>query len=404
MRTDDAQAEESLGAIGLLDAQEILRRSHIRHMRGSGAVLAQEGLLREFAASTGQAASMHGLRLKLEHEYARRKTAHLICVVEGEDAAKALRWDLSIDSLLGCVLLFEYRVGGWNTGFFATGDSTGIGTVIAPAQLRGQVAALAASFVLQRGQMVLTCFRSAANFGSASIEPGQMVFPEGTQGLWAPQEREVRDELCLCPTYDRTLETLGKRTRTHLRYYRRRVLEETGCEFIGEAAGLISRGELGSLNAGSLEPIDQRTFDLQFRATAELAGGYVCGLRAADGQWLCLAGGWRQGDTSLLQWQMNAKGFPHLSLTTALRAFLIEQEVGLGSKRLCFHGGTLHSISHAFERDHAVDLLLRRRTLLAGGLARLMPYFAKEDTALANRGNFLVDALRSRELRWKAIS
>jgi hypothetical protein len=143
--------------------------------------------------------------------------------------------------------------------------------------------------------------------------------------------------------------------------------------------------------------------DLQFQAASPVAGGYVHGLRAANGHWLCLAGGWRQGPTSILEWQVNSADFRKLSLSTAFRSFLIEHEVALGTRELCFHGGTSHSISHSFERGYAVDLLLRRPGLLSSMFVEMMPYFAEKDAAIANRGNFLIDALRHRNLDWTPI-
>jgi hypothetical protein len=372
-----------------------LARSHVRRLCGSQAILAQQDLLREFAARTGQHAAMHGLQFRLEHEFARRKTPSLFCVVDGENVSAPL----TLDSLLGCVLLFEYRVAFWNTGLLATGDSTGIGTVIAPPELRARVAALVSCAALRDGCLVLTCFRNDA-------EPsgdGTIAFPAGQHGLWTANVRPVRDRLCLQGTYALTLDTLGKRTRTHMRSYRRRLEALTGCVFVPDAASQIRESELAQLNTASLKPLDQRAFDLQFHSTAQYPGGYVCGLRAADGRWLSLVGGWRQGGTSLIEWQMNSAGFPRQSLSTAFRSYLIEHEVALGTEELCLHGGTRHSISHAFRQDHAVDLILRREGIFFSLLVRLIPSFVQRDPALANRGNFLIDALRSRQIQWTPI-
>jgi hypothetical protein len=367
--------------------------THLRHLRGASSILAEEGILREFAAATGQPATMDGLRYKLEHEFARRKSPHLFCIVEGQNAKAAL----TVESLRATVLLFEYRLAGFDTGFFATGDSTGVGTVIAPAEMRAEAASRASCAALRHGRMVLVCFRGE------TAELPEFRFPPQQSGLWAAQVREVRDRLLLCPSYEATLEKLGKRTRNHLRYYRRRLTEETGCAFVADAASLVSLAQLALLNASSLEPIPQRSMDLQFRAASPVAGGYVHGLRAANGQWLCLAGGWRQGTTSILEWQVNSADFRKLSLSTAFRSFLIENEVALGTKELCFHGGTSHSISHGFEQDYAVDLLLRRPGPLASMFVEMMPYFAEKDAAIANRGNFLIDALRHRNPDWTPI-
>jgi hypothetical protein len=377
-----------------LTIEKVLIMSHVRRLRGPDAILAHSGLLEDFAASTGQHAEMHGLQYKLEHDFARRKTPILLCVVAGEDADAPL----TLDSLLGCILLFEYRVAAWNTGLFATGDSTGVGTVVALPEIRAEVAALASCAALSHGRMVLACFR---NGPEASYTP---AFPAGQQGFWTAQVREVRDRLLLEPTYDLTLNTLGKRTRTHMRYYRKRLGELTGCDFVSDAGSQIAESQLASLNASSLKPLSQRVFDLQFHATARLPGGFVSGLRAADGRWLCLAGGWRQGNTALIEWQMNAAGLGRISLSTAFRAFLIEHEISCGTEQLCFHGGTLHSIVHAFAQDHAVDLIVRRRGPLVSFMTWLIPYFAQRDASLANRGNLLIDALRNRQIHWAPLS
>ena len=377
-----------------LAIEKTLTGTHVRHLRGATAILAHAGLLQDFAATTGQPTEMHGLQYKLEHEFARRKTPNLLCIVAGRDVAAPL----TLDSLLGCVLLFEYRVAAWNTGLFATGDSSGVGTVVASPEIRAHIAALASGAVLSEARMVLTCFRNALE---AENTPR---FPPGQHGFWAAQVREVRDRLRLGPTYDLTLDTLGKRTRNHIRYYRRRLEKQTGCVFIPDAASHIAESQLASLNVSSLKPLRQQAFDLQFHATAHLPGGFVCGLRGADGRWLCLAGGWRQSNTALIEWQTNAAGIGKISLSTAFRAFQIEHEISRGTEHLCFHGGTEHSIGHAFAQDHVVDLIVRRQGTLVSLMSRLIPYFAQRDPNFANRGNLLIDALRSRQLHWAPIA
>ena len=367
--------------------------THVRHLRGVPEILAHKHLLEDFAAKIGQHTSMHGLGFRLEHDYARNKVPHLISVVAGLDVSAPL----TLDSLLGCVLFFEYRLWSWNTGFFATGDSSGISSVIAPPGIRAQVAARAASTILRKGKIALACFRS----DSGSLDG--IAFPAEQQGLWAAQVRGVQDHLHLGPTYDRTLERLGKRTRTHLRYYRKRVEANTGCLFIADAAPYISKSQLASINLTSLKPISQSILDLQFHAAAERPGGFLCGLRARDGGWLSLAGGWRQNHTSLVQWQMNASKLQHLSLCTAFRAYLIEHEVSLGTTTLRFHGGTTHSMVHSFRQEYAVDLLLRRTGPFLAFLVRLVPRLVEMHGGRAGRGNFLVDALRSNKLEWSLL-
>ena len=385
----------SLTVCDPLAIEKTLANSHVRHLRGVPAILAHRELLQDFAAATEQHTAMHGLQFRLEHEYVARKTPHLFCVVSGDDASVPL----GLDSLVGCVLFFEYRIASWNTGVFATGDSTGFGTVIAYPEIRARVAALASCAALSHGCLVLTCFRGDAE----DADEPEIAFPPEQTGLWSAQVREVRDRLPLRSTYDCTLDALGKRTRTHLRYYRKRLQAQTGCVFVPDATAEIAESQLSALNASSLEPLRQRVFDMQFHATAKLPGGYVCGLRAADGRWLSLAGGWRDGRTAMIEWQVNASGFGRLSLGTAFRAFLIEHEIGRGTRQLSFHGGTSHSISHAFQREHAVDLILRRPGKELSLFIRFMSLLAKRKP-IANRGNFLIDALRNGPIDWTALS
>ncbi len=82
-----------------------------------------------------------------------------------------------------------------------------------------------------------------------------------------------------------------------------------------------------------------------------------------------------------------------------MRLFLIEQEVGSGTRILAFHGGTSHSMAHAFPSERVVDLMARRGRLSAF-LVRALPALCRFIPSLSTRGNFLSDALLSSGLRW----
>jgi len=363
-------------------------------LRGRESILAHARMLEDFARTTGQFAAMHGLQFTLDQEYAARKSPGLVCFVKRHGSAIPL----SLETLIGCVLFFEYRIGSWNTGLIATGDSSGIRTVFGTPGHHANIAALAASVLLRSAHIVLVTFRQDKDPLS------KISFPSGLSGLWTTQTREVRDHLPLRHSYDATLATLGKRTRTHLRYYRRYLEKQIPCDFVPDAPAFILPQELVALNASSLEPMPPEKFDLQYRAATQQPGGFVCGLRARDGRWLSLAGGWRQQTTTLIQWQTNAAGFEKFSLGTALRSFIIEYEITLATTRLCFYGGTSHSMHHAFPAEHVVDLVLRRRSLLAFLVASQTPIAAERSRALTERGNFLVEALRNRNLEWLPLS
>ncbi|WP_213807413.1 hypothetical protein [Granulicella sp. dw_53] len=375
------------------ESSQNLATAQVLILTGRDAILEHHILLQDYACKTGQFASMHGLQFTLNQEYAARKIPHLVCLIApGAQAAS-----LTLNSLLGCALFFEYHIRFWKTGIFATGDNTGVRTVFAPPELRVDVTAFTAAELLRNGRIVLASFKLPTDL------PCHPHFPAGLSGLWATQDREIYDHLPLASTFDATLSTLGKRTRTHLRYYRKRVQEELPCEFVADVTPYIDRSQLAALNSSSLDPISQHTFDLQYETTARTPGGFVCGLRHADGRWLSLAGGWRQHSTTLLQWQSNARGFEKFSLGTAFRAFLIEDEISRGAARLSFFGGTSHPMGHSFPIDRVVDLVLRRRGLLADVLVRLAPALYDRNQNLATRGNLLGDVLRVRSLQWSPI-
>ncbi len=352
---------------------------------GREAVAARSREMEELARRCGQAGAMHGLRFLLEQEYTGRKIPHLVCF-------HALRGELT-----GAVLLFEHRVAGWPTGLMATGDRFGVRTVIGVNALRPWLAREACAAMLRRGaKAVLVSFKWAGRVRAAD-------FAADVEPRWAMQTRTVRDTLPLAPSLDATFALLGKRTRTHLRYYRRRVEKAFSCAYVPDAASSFDLNDgslLTRLNRDSLDPVAQCVFDLQFRMAAILPGGFIGGLRADDGKWLALVGGWRQAGTTWIQWQTNASGYQDVSLGTALRSFLIEDEVVRGTARLAFHGGTSHSMSHAFQEDQVVDMVAIRQGGRAGRLTRLVPWLYSRLPSLTSRGNLLGDVLASGRLRW----
>ena len=350
---------------------------------GRTAVLSCAIALEELAARSAQPGAMHGLAFLLDQEYAARKLPHLVCFHHHDG------------SLAGAVLLLEYRIAGLNTGLVATGDSFGVRTVIGPATLRAQIAAEACAAMLTHGARIVL-----ASFKQPYQHPTPLTLARATDCLWAMQTRAVQDHLPLAPTYDATLAQLGKRTRNHLRYYRRRLQNAMPCTFHADAAELIDRASLPLINSRSLKPQPQDTFDLQFHTAANSSGGFISGLRANDGTWLSLVGGWRQAGTTWIQWQSNAAGYEEHSLSTALRSFLIEQEISRGTRQLAFHGGTAHSMSHAFPVEQVVDLIARRASPLHAAVVRLLPHLYRLSPSLAHRGNFLADVLGSKHLRW----
>jgi hypothetical protein len=185
------------------------------------------------------------------------------------------------------------------------------------------------------------------------------------------RKRRTPRHLELGETLDETLSHLGKHTRRNLRYYRRRLVAELGAQFVPEVE--MGRREFLDLNRRSTNPAPERVANWHFDLMERTAGSpstMFSGLRAADGHWLSLAGGRRHGDTTELDWQMNATGFAHYSLCTAMRCWVIEHEINRGVRRLVFQGGTSHPMRFAFTEEQTTDLLAVRRLSVRAWLLR----------------------------------
>ena len=96
-----------------------------------------------------------------------------------------------------------------------------------------------------------------------------------------------------------------------------------------------------------------------------------------------MIGGRRRNRITYVDWQMNVKPFPALSIGTAMRAYLIEHEVARGTQVLTFEDGTAHSMNRAFVRELVCDLLLARPSLSPNVLRYLAARMPLKNNVLA---------------------
>ena len=173
---------------------------HVQLLRGRVAVAALRPLLVELSSRTGQAGAMDALDFFLGSPTALEKIPYLLLVGLQEgvrpETARA-------DDLDGAVLIYEYKVAGSGTGVFATDDVTGVRTVIAPEDIRTEVAELACRRLLELGAaMALVSFEGET---LADRRPAQW---SGTPCRMATRQRMVPTYLPLAGTLDATLATL----------------------------------------------------------------------------------------------------------------------------------------------------------------------------------------------------
>ena len=264
------------------------------------AILALAPLLETLAARCGQPAAMHWMPYFLDKAVLGRRLPRLVLLLNPEEQNEK---SLQVEHLHAAALFFEYQLFGLRTGVVATGDAVGFNSIIAPAGERSRVAALASRALLDRGASIcVATFDEEGNAGQARKSLG------ASRLRWAVRNRRVARMLPLKPTLDETLARMGKSTRFNLRYYRRRLEKQMRCDFYAEAGPLLREADLDGMNAASLNPVESGEFRRRITAASSLPGSFLCGLQGPDGKWLSLIGGWRQEQTTVLYWQMNASG------------------------------------------------------------------------------------------------
>ena len=304
---------------------------------------------------------------------------------------------LTPENILGAALLHEFQLLGLGSGIFVTEGKDGFRSIIAPAESRAFIAATTATALLQHhAQLIVASYVDAGETSAAAPQPLRHL-----SFHWATAQRSAHGYLPLANTLDQTLQTLNKKTRFNFRYYRRLLEAETPLEFVADVAPLLSLAELQELNRRALGPVADEIMRQRHETFSRQPGGYICGLRTQAGEWLSIIGGWRQDETTVLQWQLNLSGYERFSLVTVARSFWIEHEIARGSRILRIDGGTTHAMNHSFIPEKAVDLILRRRSLLAYTMVEIAaPLIANRRIPVA-QNSFLAKTLCQPGLHWR---
>ena len=370
----------------------------VRVLRGRRAVGAHRLLVEALARMGGQDGQAADLSYFLSNPDNRRKVPYLLLV-------PARAGEAEVEGFAGAVLVFEYRslLGGF--GVYSTADTTGRRNVFARPELRARVAACAARALLERGGHVvhLALGYSSAESASGASMAGVLEGSRRRRGAWAWSSREIPLYLPLEASFDATLARIGQRTRSNLRYYRRRTERDLGCTFV-ECARL-SLADFLLFNRECMFAVPEALARFRYGSLAQLEDAVFCGIQDREGRWLSLIGGRRRAaqehpepGSGLRQeveidWQMNRDGLAAYSLSTVMRAYLIEHEVKLRTERLYIEGGTPHPIGRSFVQESVAELTVRRRTVLTLALRWLSRRFVSKV--------YLAQVLRDTELRWQ---
>ena len=355
--------------------------------RGREDVLRSEGLLSRFADLCEQPGTMSDMAYFLAKPGILKRTPVLLLIAREGGLCDA---ELEAPYLLGALMLYEYHLSGFKTQFYTSNDRSGRNTLLAPPALRTETALFAARWLQDQGaQITLLSFRETPTSAEGTFS---QPMPASHSSVWAMRQREIPEFLPLAPTYDETLAAIGQRTRSNLRYYRRRTERELGCSFLPRLE--ISREDLLLFNRQCMFASPDAVVSWRFETMNSLQDPVLMGLRDRDGRLLSVIGGRRVGRSSEVLWQMNRNGLRHLSLSLVMRSYFLEHEIDRGSNRFYIEGGTGHPIRESFTKATVTDLGVLRKSPTTALLRKLARYTAQEDNDLAG---ILFDP----EVEWK---
>lgn len=388
MKNEAASLNELQGAIsaaGWSAAEQTLNDPRAQILCGWEQVRYAQGMLVQLSRRTGQLGATDWLDHFLASPDSRAKTPYLVLISNPVTPPKAFdpAYGLAED-LAGAVLLYEYRFAGCGTRVFATDDMIGIRTVIAPKERRVEVAHLAIRALMQTGAIM-----ALISLDSAMAALGRRATADVVAYRLQIRQRRTPRYLALHATLDRTLTSLGKHTRRNLRYYRRKAELELGLAFV--PCVQMKRSEFLDVDRNSMNPTPEEVANWRFDLIEQRLNSpnvLFCGLQAADGSWVSLAGGRRNDRTTEIDWQVNLTGFPRYSLCTVMRSYIIENEIARGAERLVFEGGTSHPMRFGFTEEETTDLLAVRRLSVRAWILKTLSRW------IFPQKNFLGAALR----------
>ena len=363
--------------------------AHFFVLRGRLEILRLRTVLKDLSALSGQVGAMDYLEYFLTSKENLKKIPYVVLVATRSDVDVL---QLRAEDIKGAVLVYEYKVFGLRSTLFTTADFNGSRAVIAPPALRRQISAAVCRYLMQRGAQVVLL-----SLDSGSTESCEACFEKAMAGekkhWWTTQTREVGATIVLQKTLDATLAEMGKNTRRNLKRYRRKAETELDFSFENSAESMLTMAQLNELNQASTHPVPQSVLKRRYE-TLKSSGFFCVGLRQSDGQWMSLVGGRRNHNITEIDWQMNRQELAKYSIGTVIRSYLMEYEIGLGTDKLLFEGGTPHTMRHSFLPEEAMDIVVMNRSLFVFLLRRYAkwPHLKK---------NFLLQTLVNPAVKWQ---
>ena len=314
-------------------------------LRGGPRILAASGALNSLRARTGQQDEV---------------TTDPNWFVGIATAGGKIPWVVELsggDQLVAAMLFAERCIFGLPTGYLKAEGGFGEESLICPANMRATyLPALLEGLFRRRSVLIAHVAQDAhAETAFATLADDSKIDLE-----W--KQRPSHYLLPLCASMEETLAPYGVRTRRNLRYYLRKCRSE-GYRFLSELSGDERMEAVMSLSDSATHRLPVVSA-LRREATMQATpGSFALGIRTADGSWVSYLTGWRRGQRSFVYVQMNRVTEKNSSFGTAIRAFLMEEEIARGTREIIFVGGTSRVFMRCCEDALCVDLIARRRGL-----------------------------------------
>ena len=252
-------------------------------------------------------------------------------------------------------------------GVASAGNAAGQGSVIAQVEDRPAVIEAACRAMIRIPLMhTVVCSLQWDGY----VHPGTVSAVDETKAHWC--FRETRLRLSLVGGIQGTMDRLGYKMRRNIRSYMRRAEHNYGCHFVPDLNSEQRREAVMQLRSQDVYTHSRQRALRQDAALGRVPGAFAVGARDAHGAWLSYVAGWRLNGETQIVWQLNNALLPQASMSTVMRAHLLEHEISRGSSAIVFMGGVSPLWSRACEPTICGDLIAIRPGAFGAAARRLV--------------------------------
>ncbi|MBV9082401.1 MAG: hypothetical protein JOZ62_07000 [Acidobacteriaceae bacterium] len=259
--------------------------------------------------------------------------------------------------LLGIVYAKERRVAGFPTGTVYI-DATAGSMVVAEPAMRKEVFRVAISNLFRQPGVRALRLLIAPNGKERSVIEDLRA---STSADLAFTRAKHHCSLPLPRSYDALLASLGPHSRRNFRYYRRRF-EAEGHRYVAQIGIDDFRRAAHELLQHQVIGAREDGINRSLAMLAATERPLLTGLRGQDGKWLSILGGWYEGDTAIVLFQMNDdKHHPKSSLSVVMRGYATETLIMKGVRSIIFWGGVGEPLNQIALELPALGVYLDKR-------------------------------------------